>query len=173
MAIAGEVANPVYSLIVQPEIKSYADLKGKTIGLSLPVDTISISMRKLFAHEWPARRRLCGEGAGRHTGALECLKKGECSAVPLGQPQDFAAMKEGYRRLGLSTEAVTAFQFQVTAARRSWAADNKDAVGRFVRGLGAAFRFIRDPATAHDVVRTSSRRPARGGQCPSVDVTLF
>ncbi|MGZ3320479.1 MAG: ABC transporter substrate-binding protein, partial [Xanthobacteraceae bacterium] len=48
-AIAGETANPVYSLIVKPQIQSFAELKGKTLGLSLPVDTISISMRKLLA----------------------------------------------------------------------------------------------------------------------------
>jgi NitT/TauT family transport system substrate-binding protein len=49
VAIAGTTANPIYSLIAKPEIKDFADLKGKLIGLSLPVDTISISMRKLFA----------------------------------------------------------------------------------------------------------------------------
>jgi ABC-type nitrate/sulfonate/bicarbonate transport system substrate-binding protein len=63
-------------------------------------------------------------------------------------------MRQGYRLLGLSTEAVPDFVYTVTAARRSWAENNKDAVGRFVRGLGAAFRFIRDPARRNDVVRT-------------------
>ena len=47
-AIAGTTANPIYSLIAKPQIKDFADLKGKLIGLSLPVDTISISMRKLL-----------------------------------------------------------------------------------------------------------------------------
>ena len=49
VAIAGTTANPIYSLIAKPQIKDFADLKGKLIGLSLPVDTISISMRKLLA----------------------------------------------------------------------------------------------------------------------------
>jgi TRAP-type uncharacterized transport system substrate-binding protein len=35
-------------LIAKPEIKSFGDLKGKTIGLDLAVDTISISTRKLM-----------------------------------------------------------------------------------------------------------------------------
>ena len=48
VAIAGTTANPIYSLIAKPQIKDFADLKGKLIGLSLPVDTISISMRKLL-----------------------------------------------------------------------------------------------------------------------------
>ena len=133
-AIAGETANPVYSLIVKPQIQSFAELKGKTLGLSLPVDTISISMRKLLA--------LKGLGEGDYSVKelvgtpvrFDCLKRGECDAVPLGQPEDFIAIGGGYRRLGVSTEAVAAFQFQVIAARRAWAQTNKDAVVRFLRG---------------------------------------
>jgi ABC-type nitrate/sulfonate/bicarbonate transport system substrate-binding protein len=63
-------------------------------------------------------------------------------------------MRQGYRLLGLSTEAVPEFLYTVTAARRSWASENKDTVVRFVRGLSNAFRFIRDPGRRNDVVRT-------------------
>jgi ABC-type nitrate/sulfonate/bicarbonate transport system substrate-binding protein len=153
VAIAGETANPIYSLIAKPEIASFADLKGRVVGLSLPVDTISISMRKLLA--------LKGLGAADYAVKelvgtpvrFECLKRGECDAVPLGQPEDFLAIGQGYRRLGLSTEAVAAFQFQVIAARRGWALAHKDALTRFLRALGAAFRFIRDPGNRTDVVQ--------------------
>jgi ABC-type nitrate/sulfonate/bicarbonate transport system substrate-binding protein len=140
-------------LIVKPQIERFGDLKGKVIGLSLAVDTISISMRKLLA--------LKGLGAADYSVKelvgtpvrFDCLKRGECDAVPLGQPEDFLAIAQGYRRLGVSTEAVASFQFQVVAARSGWAQANKDTVVRFVRALGAAFRFIRDPAQRADVVK--------------------
>ena len=152
VAIAGETANPVYSLIAKREIAGFADLKGRVVGLSLPVDTISISMRKLLAQKGLQAddytvKQLIGTPV-----RYECLKRGECDAVPLGQPEDFMAIAEGYRRLGLSTEAVAAFQFQVVAARRSWAEANKDTVVRFVRALAAAFRFIRDVGNRAEVV---------------------
>jgi len=153
VGIAGETANPIYSLIAKPQITSFAELKGRVLGLSLPVDTISISIRKLLA--------LKGLNDGDYSVKelvgtpvrFECLKKGECDAVPLGQPDDLIAMGQGYRRLGLSTEAVAAFQFQVVAARRAFAQANKDAVVRFVRALGSAFRFIRDGANRGEVVK--------------------
>ena len=63
-------------------------------------------------------------------------------------------MRQGFRLLGLSTEAVPEFVYTVAAARRAWASQNKDTVVRFVRALGAAFRFIRDPARRTDVART-------------------
>jgi len=151
VAIAGETANPVYSLIVKPQIQNFADLKGKTLGLSLPVDTISISMRKLLALKGLGEADYFVKELVGTPVRFDCLKRGECDAVPLGQPEDFVAMGDGYRRLGVSTEAVAAFQFQVLAARRAWAQENRDAVERFVRGLAAAFRFIRDPANREEV----------------------
>jgi len=153
VGIAGETANPIYSLIAKPQVTSFAELKGRVLGLSLPVDTISISIRKLLA--------LKGLNDGDYSVKelvgtpvrFECLKRGDCDAVPLGQPEDLIAMGQGYRRLGLSTEAVAAFQFQVVAARRAFAQANKDAVVRFVRALGSAFRFIRDGANRGEVVK--------------------
>ena len=154
VGIASETANPIYSLIVKPEIASFADLKGRLLGLSLPIDTISISMRKLLA--------LKGLGAADYrvkelVGTpvrFECLRRGECDGVPLGQPDDLIAMTQGYRRLGLSTEAVSAFQFQLLAVKRSWAASQQGCVVRFVRAIASSLRFMRDPANRDEVVKT-------------------
>jgi ABC-type nitrate/sulfonate/bicarbonate transport system substrate-binding protein len=152
VAIAGTTANPIYSLIAKQEIRNFADLKGKLIGLSLPVDTISISMRKLLALKGlgDADYRV-KELVGSPLRAA-CLKSGECDAVPLGQPDDLIAVKDGYRRLGLSSEAVASFQFEVIAARRDFAETHAPALIGFVSALADAFRFIRDPAHRDDAV---------------------
>ena len=154
VAIAAEFNNPIYSLIAKPEIKTYADLKGKLLGFAAETGSITISIRKLMAMNGLQRDDYRTKFVDGTPDRLACLTAGDCYAVPLGQPQDFVAMRQGYRVLGLSTEAVPDFVYTVTAARKSWAENNKDAVGRFVRGLGAAFRFIRDPARRDDVVRT-------------------
>jgi len=154
VAITGEAANPIYSLIVKPEISEFSDLKGRLVGLSLAVDTISLSTRKLLAlkglKDGDYRvKELVGTPL-----RYDCLKRGECDAVPLGQPEDFRAIGEGYRRLALSTEAVAAFQFQVTAVRRPWAEAHAEAVTGFVRALADAFRFIREPKNRDEVAAT-------------------
>jgi len=154
VAIAAEFNNPIYSLIAKPEIKTYADLKGKLLGFAAETGSITISIRKLMAMHGLQRDDYRTKFVDGTPDRLACLTAGDCVAVPLGQPQDFVAMRQGYRLLGHSTEAVPDFVYTVTAARKSWAENNKDAVGRFVRGLGAAFRFIRDPARRNDVVRT-------------------
>ena len=65
----------------------------------------------------------------------DCLRKGECDAVPLGQPEDILSMKQGYHRLGVSTDAMKNFQFIVSAVRRLWAQRRADPL-RPGAGLG-------------------------------------
>jgi len=153
VGVASETANPIYSLIVKPEIKGYGDLRGKLVGLSLPIDMISISMRKLLAlHGLGAADYRVKELVGTPV-RFDCLKKGECDAVPLSQPEDLIATAAGYRRLGLSSEAVQAFQFQLLAVKRSWANEHKDTLVRFLRALASSFRYFRDPAHREEVIR--------------------
>ena len=154
VAIATEFNNPIYSLVAKPEIKSYADLKGKLIGLAAETGSVSISIRKLLALHGIRAEDFRSRFVDGTPDRLDCLTKGDCDAVPLGQPQDFVAMRQGYRLLGLSTEAVPEFLYTVTAARRAWAEANNDTLVRYVRALAAAFRFIRDPARREDVVKT-------------------
>jgi ABC-type nitrate/sulfonate/bicarbonate transport system substrate-binding protein len=153
VAIAGEVGNPVYSLIAKAQIQNFADLKGKLIGLSLPIDTISISTRRLLAlkgvNDGDYRvKELVGSPA-----RAACLKNGECDAVPLGQPDDLVAVKEGYRRLGDTTEAVASFAFDVIAVRRDFAESHMPVVIGFVAALADACRYIRDPARRAEVTK--------------------
>jgi NitT/TauT family transport system substrate-binding protein len=153
VAIAGEIGNPVYSLIAKHSIDSVADLKGNVIGLSLPIDTISISTRKLLKLKGLSDgdyrvKELVGTPA-----RADCLRSGECDAVPLGQPDDLIAVKDGYRLLGSSTDAVASFQFEVIAARRDYAEAHVPAIIGFVSALADAFRFIHDPAHRAETIK--------------------
>jgi ABC-type nitrate/sulfonate/bicarbonate transport system substrate-binding protein len=156
VGIVGGSANQVYSLIAKPEIKSFDDLRGKMVGMSLAVDTISIASRMLL------------EKHGLNTGAYrtrelvgtpvraDCLNKGECDAVPLGQPDDILFMRRGYNKLGDSLEVIPVLQFGVIAARRDWAQAHRDAVVRFTRAIGGAYKFMRDQANRDEVTRLAA-----------------
>lgn len=154
VAVAAENANPIYSLVAKPEIKNFADLKGRTIGLSLDIDTISISTRKLLALRGLKDSDYRVKNLVGTPVRLECLKRGECDAVPLGQPEDFAAIDQGFRRLGLSTDAVRNFEFKLLIVRPDWARQNRAALVAFLRGFAAALKYFRDPAHRDDVAKT-------------------
>jgi ABC-type nitrate/sulfonate/bicarbonate transport system substrate-binding protein len=153
VAIVGGPANTIFSILAKPEIKSYADLKGKVVGMSLPVDTISIASRMLLEKHGlkePAYRTK--ELVGTPTRAI-CLTEGKCDAVPLGQPDDIIFTRMGYSKLGDSMEVIPVLQFNVIAARRDWAEKNKDVATRFVRAFGDAYKFMRDPANRNEVIQ--------------------
>ena len=164
VAIVAEFNNPIYSLVARPDIARIADLKGKTVGLADPGGSITISMRKLLAKHGVGAGDISVKAIDGTSARLNCLRRKECAAVPLGQPQDLVAQSEGYRLLGQSTDAVPEYLYTVTAARRSWAAANREAVVRYVRALAAAFRVIRDPAkrgaVVNVIVETTGVTPA-------------
>jgi len=154
VAIAAEFNNPIYSLVAKPENRTYADLKGKLIGVAAESGSITIAIRKLLALNGLGRDDFRTKFVDGTPDRLSCLTAGDCDAVPLGQPQDFVAMRRGFRLLGLSTEAVPEYLYTVTAARRSWADANKDAIVRYVRALSSAFKFIRDPTKRDQLITT-------------------
>jgi ABC-type nitrate/sulfonate/bicarbonate transport system substrate-binding protein len=156
VGIVGGPANQVYSLVARREIKSFDDLRGKTIGLSLAVDTISIASRMLFEkHGLKETDYMSRELVGTPARA-DCLGKGECDAVPLGQPEDVLFTQRGYNKLGDSLEVIPTLQFSVIAARREWAEANRDTVLRLARAVGNAYKFMRDAANRDEVVRLAA-----------------
>jgi ABC-type nitrate/sulfonate/bicarbonate transport system substrate-binding protein len=153
VAIAAEFNNPVYTLLAKPAIRSYADLKGKLLGLAAENGSITLSIRKLLALHGLGRADFRSKFVDGTPERLACLIAGDCDAAPLGQPQDFYAIRHGYKPLGLSTEAVPEYVYTVTAARPAWAEAHKDTVVRYVRALSSAFKFIRDPTRRIEVLK--------------------
>jgi ABC-type nitrate/sulfonate/bicarbonate transport system substrate-binding protein len=152
VAIDAEFRNAPYSLVAKPGIKSYADLKGKLIGLADEQGTITISTRRLLAKHGLARGSF---GVKTEEGTPQrsyCLLHSNCDAVVLGQPQDFQALAQGYVLLGRTDEVVPDFLYTVAAARRSWAQTHREAVMRYIRAIADAFAFIRGPANRSKVI---------------------
>ena len=153
VAIVAEFNNPIYSVIAKPEISDIAGLKGRVMALADEYGTISLSTRKLLALHGVQRGEFGARVIEGTSGRWACLRRGDCDAVVLGQPQDLIAMEQGFRLLGSSTEAVPELLYTVTAVRRSWAEANKDAMVRYVRALAGAFKFIRDGANRDRVAQ--------------------
>jgi ABC-type nitrate/sulfonate/bicarbonate transport system substrate-binding protein len=153
VAIATETANPIYSLIAKPEIKGFDQLKGKTIGLSTPGDTITLATRRLLAAKGvlPSDvkvKTIVGTGP-----RFDCLESADCAAVPMGQPEDIKAVQAGFPRLGFTYEAGADLLFNVDMVRRAWGEKNKAAVVRYVRALASSYEFIRNRKNRSEVIK--------------------
>jgi len=151
VAIIAQTTNPVYSLIVRPEIKSFADLKAKTVGLSTAGDTITLSALRLLARKGIAPADFRAKAVVGTSARFDCLKSGECAAVPMGQPEDLSAIKQGYPRLSFTHEGGADLIFNVDMTRRAWGEKNQDALVRLARGFAASYAFINDPKNRTEV----------------------
>jgi ABC-type nitrate/sulfonate/bicarbonate transport system substrate-binding protein len=173
VAVIGGVANTIYSLIAKSEIHSIADLNGKLVAISAPPDTITLSTRMLLAKgglkdgEYRTKEII---GSGQRA---ECLASGACDAAPLGQPEDIVLMHKGFRKLGDSLEVLPDLQFNVIAARRSWAAAHKAVVVALARAFGDTFRYLRDPAARDDVVKTIADTTGAGDEVARAVLALY
>jgi ABC-type nitrate/sulfonate/bicarbonate transport system substrate-binding protein len=152
VAFMSQTANPVYSLITRRDIETFADLKGKVIGLSTPGDTITLSTVRLLAARGVGASEYRAKVVVGTPARFACLKSGECAAVPMGQPEDLDAIDEGYRRLAFTYEAGADLIFNVDIVRRVWAEKNRDTLLRFVRAMAAAYAFMQDPKNRNEMV---------------------
>jgi NitT/TauT family transport system substrate-binding protein len=153
VAIAAEFNNPIYSLVAHPAIKSVAELKGKTLGYADEAGTITYSVRRLLGKHGLTDSDFTIKVISGTPQRFDCLIHSDCYAVPLGQPHDMFAIRQGFNLLGRTSEVTPEFVYTVTTARRSWADANRDAVIRYLRALGEAFRIIRDPEKRDVVIR--------------------
>ncbi|MEA2988941.1 MAG: hypothetical protein QOG83_1652 [Alphaproteobacteria bacterium] len=170
VAFISQTANPVYSLIVRPEIKTYADLKGKTLALSTAGDTITLSTVRLLAAKGIKEGDYKAKTVIGTPARYECLRSGECAAVPMGQPEDLEAIKQGFPRLGFAHEAGADLIFNVDMVRRAWGEKNKDTLVRFVRAMAASYRFMNDPKNRDEVVKLLVDS---GGMAPEIARQIY
>jgi ABC-type nitrate/sulfonate/bicarbonate transport system substrate-binding protein len=151
VAFVSQTLNPVYSLIVRPKIKSFADLKGKTLGLSTPGDTITLSTVRLLNAKSINAADYTAKAVVGTPARFACLKSGECAAVPMGQPEDIEAIAQGFPRLGFTDEAGSVI-FNVDMVRRAFGEQNKGTLVRFVRAMASTYAFMNDARNRDEVV---------------------
>jgi len=152
VAFISQTLNPVYSLIVRPEIKSFGDLRGKVIGLSTPGDTITLSSVRLLNAKAIKANDYTAKAVVGTPARFACLKSGECAAVPMGQPEDLEAIAQGFPRLGFTDEAGSDLIFNVDMVRRAWGEKNKDTLVRFVRTMAATYEFMNDRMNRDELI---------------------
>ena len=170
VAIMSQTSNPIYSLVGRPDIKTIADLKGQTLGLSTPGDTITLSTLRLLALKHLEMTDFATKVVVGTAARFQCLRSGECAAVPMGQPEDLAAIKDGFPRLAFTYEAGADLIFNVDMTRRAFGEKNKDTLVRFVRAMASAYAFMNDPSNRDEITAIAAET---GGVSPAVAAEIF
>jgi len=141
---------PSLSLIVRPEIKTVADLKGKAIAISTPGTTTDFIAREIVKHYGlnPERDITMVQTAGPAE-TVAAIASGKIHAAALSPPATLQAKKAKLRELLDMSKLDAEYHINGVVTTRKFLKTNEDTVRRFMRAYTeAAVRGQRDKAFA-------------------------
>ncbi len=149
---------PELSLVVAPGIRSFADLKGKVIAVDGTRSGYALLLRKLLADQGLRDRDYTFREFGGSRERFDALKSGEAFASFLNSPFDRNLLGAGFGSLGTLGDFYPTYPGPIAAARRSWARDNGARLVAFIRGLDAAFAWLKDKNNRQDAIEILQAR---------------
>ncbi|MEA2985005.1 MAG: hypothetical protein QOD94_1259 [Alphaproteobacteria bacterium] len=155
VAILG-VHSGMNKIVSRPEIKSWKDLKGKTVAVDAANSGYGLVMYKIMKMNGLEKDKdynVLAVGSGRDR--IAALKEGKAHAAAVSPPEDTHIKKEGYNVLADATEIIGAYQGSAYIVRRSWAKENEKEVLAFIRAMVAASDFVfTNKAEAMEVMKS-------------------
>jgi ABC-type nitrate/sulfonate/bicarbonate transport system substrate-binding protein len=134
------------SLVASPQVKTFADLKGKTISVDAMSNGFSFALREMLARNGIAESDVQWARAGGTDRRFAALMEGQHAATMLRAPFDIQAKNRGFIQLATTRDVIGSYMGIVGAARRSWAKENEAAVVSFIRAYRDAIRWLKSPA---------------------------
>jgi len=138
--------------VTQPDIKTYAGLKGKTVGVDAATTGFAFILYKLAALNGLSSGDYKVERLGGTPARVQALMEGKIAGTMVSSPSEILPESKGYTRLGDTTATFGPYQASVGVARRSWAAKNGDRLVAFIRSYGAAMDWLQQPANKDEAV---------------------
>ncbi len=133
---------------VQPEIGSFADLKGKTIVVDAPDTAYALQAKKILLkrglHDG-ADYTVKPVGAGVYRFKALVEDKSNAGGI-LNLPFTVEAAERGLKSLGRTIDLLGPYQAAGAFAMRGWAREHAPVVERYLAAYVQSLRFVRDPA---------------------------
>ena len=135
------------SLFVQPEIKSYEQLRGTTMAVDAPNTAFALLLYKMLDVKGIKRSdyKVAPVGA-THLRLAAMLKDKTYSAAMLSPPGSIQAAKAGLKDLGSAVSVVGPYQSDGGWVLRSWGKANADTLNRYIQANIEGIRWALNPA---------------------------
>jgi ABC-type nitrate/sulfonate/bicarbonate transport system substrate-binding protein len=165
VVVGSEIANPAFSLIVQPELRDYAQLRGKSFAVSTPKDGAAVVLRLMFRAKGLGETDYDFLPVGTTPNRYAALKSRQADGAIMTQPLDFVAIDDGFHLLGRSTDVIQHYMFMSVSANRTWAREQRPVLVRYLRALADAVAWLYNPANKDEAIdllatRTNTERTA-------------
>lgn len=143
--------------VTQPDIKTYAALKGKTVGVDAATTGFAFILYKLAAMNGLAMSDYKIEKLGGTPARVQALMEGKIAGTMVSSPSELLPESKGYTRLGDTTTTLGPYQASIGVARRAWAAKHGDELVAFIRAYAAAMDWLQDPANKEEAISIYTR----------------
>ena len=147
--IGGLINGLGLSMIGGKPYKTYADLRGTTIGTQTLTSGTGFALRlvlKVHGMEYPRDYKLLNIGGAADR--YQALTSGQISSAPVGVPLDLVAKQQGFNIIGYFADDQPNFQFNVYIVKRSWGEKNRPLVVRFMKAMVSTMRWIMENSEA-------------------------
>ncbi|MFT4193520.1 ABC transporter substrate-binding protein [Ottowia sp.] len=141
-------------LVSVPEVRTYADLRGKTLSVDALTTGYAFVLREMLERNGlMLGRDYQTERAGGVMQRFGALMERKHAATMLVSPFEVAAQAKGFHVLGNASEALGSYQGVVAAVRQGWASSNAPAVEGYIRAFAEAVDWLYEPANKDEAVR--------------------
>lgn len=144
--------NGFLRLVSLPEVKTYADLKGKEVSVDARTTGYAFVLEKLLEKGGLKPDDVTYVKAGGVLQRFEALLAKKHAATLLVSPFEAAAEARGFNRLANAVDVLGHYQGVVACSRRQWAKENESQVAGFIRGYRAAVGWLYDPANKAEAI---------------------
>jgi ABC-type nitrate/sulfonate/bicarbonate transport system substrate-binding protein len=134
------------SLVTVGEVKSFDDLRGRTLSVDAMTTGFAFVLREMVEKAGLTEADVAYESIGGVMQRWEALKAGEQAGTLLLTPFDVIGEAIGLNVLARGRDHLPAYQGVVGATRRSWAAENGEALTGYIRAYRRALAWLFDPA---------------------------
>ena len=150
--IATDANNAPYSLIVRPEIHSFADIRGKTLPSSGPREQTTVWMKQIMKANGIDESEYDFVVVGGTPERMAAIESGAVAGGLVGQPQDFHMIAAGYRRLAVLSEYIPDHPISIHASRADWLQAHPEWAVAALRAIRDGTRWLYDPANKTEAI---------------------
>jgi ABC-type nitrate/sulfonate/bicarbonate transport system substrate-binding protein len=140
-------------LVVQPEINSLADIKGKTVAVDAVNTAYAFQLYEMLRQKGLNKGDYEVKPVGGTAQRLEALTKDKTyAAAMMNPPFSIRAEKAGLKVIDTAAAALGAYQGSSAFVLRTWGAANSDALVKYVQAYIEGLRWMLDAKNKTEAV---------------------
>jgi ABC-type nitrate/sulfonate/bicarbonate transport system substrate-binding protein len=146
--------NSFNHLIVQPDIKSLAEVKGKTVVVDAINTAYAFQLYEMLKQKGVNKGDYEIKLAGGTALRLDAMLKDKTNvAAMMNPPFSTRAVKEGLKDMGTAAAALGAYQGTSAFVLRPWAQANSDTLVKYIQAYIEGWRWAFTPANKAEVIK--------------------